>query len=47
VDGSFLLFVVNLSVWQNTLYYIQRENTTSKCAFFIYTKGLYPRMDTN
>jgi hypothetical protein len=47
VFGPFLIFVVILNVWRLSIYYNEKRNATTKCAFFIDTGKLCCRMDTS
>jgi hypothetical protein len=47
VFGPFLIFVVILNVWRLSIYYNEKRNATTKCAFFIVTGKLCCRMDTS
>jgi hypothetical protein len=47
VFGPFLILVVILYVWRLSIYYNEKRNATTKCAFFIDTGKLCCRMDTS
>ena len=38
VAVSFSVFVVFMVSWQTSIYYIRKEKTTTKCAFFIHNR---------